>query len=85
MNNYQVSESLYSIIELLSHLTPDLLPHLLLQFKLNISALHRNAKEESTTFYRDGLSRLIKHLLMGGVTQDMLEAIGTVSELREDE
>jgi hypothetical protein len=45
MNNYQVSESLYSIIELLSHLTPDLLPHLLLQFKLNISALHRNAKE----------------------------------------
>lgn len=87
MNDYQVSESLYTITKCLIVLSSGerLLKKLLKQFNVELSSIHRSTKRETTTFYRDGLSRLIKNQLMEYIgNEDTLEEASHIKELKTD-
>lgn len=87
MNEYQVSESLYTITKCLIVLSSGerLLKKLLKQFNVELTTIHRHVKKEATTFYRDGLSRLIKSQLMEYIgNEDTLEEASKIKELKND-
>ena len=66
MNEYKVSESLYTITKCLIALSSGdrLLKKIMRQFGVELSSIHRHIRKEATAFYREGLSKLIKSQLM---------------------
>ena len=66
MNDLKVSESLYTITKCLIALSSGdrVLTKLLREFSINLTEIHRHIRKEATTFYRDGINKLIKNQLM---------------------
>ena len=87
LNEYKVSESLYTITKCLIALSSGdrLLRKFFSQFTIELTSMHRHIRKEATAFYRDGLSKLIKNQLMEYVGNGgTLEEASRIKELKND-